>query len=326
VIPSGGQKDSGMNIAGPLYALVAFGIFATHDVVIKVLGGIYSPIQIIFFATVFSFPLVTFMLMRDPTVGTLRPVHPWWLLARTASGLATGLATFYAFSVLPLAQVYIVIFASPLLITILAIPILGERVGIHRILAVIIGLAGVIVVLRPGSAPMGLGHLAALASAVFGALASIIMRKIGPDERAAVLLLYPMAANFIVMGILLAFVYKPMPIEHLGGVGVISLFGFVAGLFLISAYRNGDATIIAPMQYSQIVWATIYGFLLFDESVDTATVIGAGIIIASGVYIVVRETRLGARSQSPVLRTRSRGPSAASFRISPILRRMRARR
>lgn len=312
-----------MNISGPLYALLAFAIFSTHDVIIKVLGGFYAPFQIIFFSTLLSFPLVTFMLMRDATEGHLIPVHPWWTALRTTAAVITGFSAFYAFSVLPLAQVYVVIFASPLLITLLSIPILGERVGIHRILAVIVGLIGVIVVLRPGSAELGLGHLAALSTAVFGALASVIVRKVGREERTVVLMLYPMAANFIVMGGLLAFVYEPMPLEHIGGLAVISLFGFIAGLLLIAAYRNGDAAIVAPMQYSQIIWATIFGYLLFDESVDPPTVIGAAIIIASGVYIVFRESRLGAKSNTPVLRTRSRASSAASFRISPLLRRMK---
>jgi drug/metabolite transporter (DMT)-like permease len=315
-----------MNLAGPIYAMIAFAIFATHDVVIKVLGASYSPFQIIFFSTIFSFPLITFMLMRDPTEGNLRPVHPWWTLARTGSAVIAGFSAFYAFSGLPLAQVYVMIFASPLLITLMAIPILKERVGIHRLLAVLVGLIGVLVVLRPGSAELGLAHLAALATAIFGALASVIVRKIGREERTAVLMLYPMAANFIVMGALLAFVYEPMPVVHLGGMGLISVLAFIAGLLLIAAYRDGDAAIVAPMQYSQIIWATIFGYLLFGETVDLPTVIGAGIIIASGVYIVIRESRLGAKSTTPVLRTRSRGPTAASFRISPLLRRMRQRR
>jgi drug/metabolite transporter (DMT)-like permease len=110
-------------------------------------------------------------------------------------------------------------------------------------------------------------------------------------------------------------------VEHLGGFGVISALGFVAGLVLISAYKNGDAAIVAPMQYSQIIWASIFGFFIFGETVDRPTVIGAGIIILSGLYIVFREARLGSKSQTPVLRTRSRGATAASFRISPMLRR-----
>jgi len=314
-----------MKLSGPFYALVAFGIFSTHDVVIKFLGGQYSPIQIIFFSTLFSFPLVTFMLMRDATQGHLRPVHPWWTLLRTICAATTGISAFYAFSVLPLAQVYIMLFAAPLLITLLAIPVLGERVGVHRLLAVVIGLAGVVVVLNPGRAPLGLGHLAGLSAAVFGSMASIIVRKIGSEERTVVLMLYPMATSFVVMSILLPFVYIPMPLTHLGGIGIVSLFGFAAGLFLIAAYRNGDAAIVAPMQYSQILWASAYGYLIFGESMDNRTLLGGAIIIVSGIYIVIRESTPGASARTPVLRTRSRGSSAASFRISPLLRRMRER-
>ncbi|MBV7408838.1 DMT family transporter [Maritimibacter sp. DP1N21-5] len=314
-----------MNLSGPLLALLAFGIYATHDAVIKVLGGTYSPFQLIFFSTLFSFPLVTFMLMKDATPGNLRPVHPWWTLARTLSASLTGFTAFYAFSVLPLAQVYVLLFASPLLITLLSIPMLGERVGPHRLFAVVLGLIGVLVVLRPGATELTLGHIAGLTSAVGNAVASVIVRKIGKDERPVVLMLYPMASNFLIMGSLLAFVYVPMPIQHLGGLGLVSLLGFVAGLVLIAAYRNGDAAIVAPMQYSQIIWASLFGLFLFGESVDRATMIGAGIIILSGLYILFREVRLGARSQTPVLRTRSRGATAASFRISPILHR-RSRR
>ncbi len=314
-----------MNLAGPLYALLAFAVYATHDVIIKFLGGTYSPFQLIFFSTLFSFPLVTFMLMQDATSGNLRPVHPWWTALRTVLASITGFTAFYAFSALPLAQVYVLLFASPLLITLLSIPMLGEKVGVHRLGAVVVGLVGVLVVLQPGATPLTLGHAAGITSAVCNAFASVIVRKIGRDERPVVLMLYPMAANFILMGALLAFVYKPMPVEHMGGLAVISLLGFFAGLVLIAAYKNGDAAIVAPMQYSQIVWASIFGFFIFGESLERATVIGAGIIILSGIYIVIRETRLGAKSQTPVLRTRSRGPTAASFRISPILRRSTTR-
>lgn len=88
----------------------------------------------------------------------------------------------------------------------------------------------------------------------------------------------------------------------LGAVSLISLMGFIAGLLLISAYRKGDAAIIAPMQYSQIIWATIFGYLLFGETIEVPTAIGAAIIISSGIYIALRESRLGAKSNTPVLR------------------------
>ncbi|HID07213.1 MAG TPA: DMT family transporter, partial [Armatimonadetes bacterium] len=310
-----------MKLLGPLNALIAFAIFSTHDVFIKYLGGIYSPIQTLFFTALLSFPLITFMLMRDKTSGNLRPVHPWWIAARTCASLLTGVSAFYAFSVLPLTQIYVLLFTAPLLITLLAIPILGERVGVHRLSAVFIGLVGVVIVLRPGSTTLGLGHVAGILAAAFIALTSVIVRKIGRDERTAVMMLYPVAANFVVMGVFLGFVYKPMPVEHFAALGLISILGFAAGLILLVAYRNADAAIVAPMQYSQMLWATFFGYFLFDEKTDLTTWIGVGVIIASGIYIVLRESRLGDGSTTPVLRTRSRGPSAASFRISPMLRR-----
>ncbi|MDC1231068.1 DMT family transporter [Octadecabacter sp.] len=308
------------NAKGALLALLAFGIFATHDVFVKTLGAIYSPIQIVFFSVLFSFPLATVMLMRDAKPGTLLPRHPWWMALRTIASVATAVSAFYAFTVLPLAQTYAILFASPLLITILAIPVLGETVRLRRWLAVIVGLTGVMVVLQPGATELALGHAAALTAAVGGSIASIIVRRIGADERPVVMLLYPMVANFVVMGAALAFVYIPMPIEHLGLVALVAAFAWTAGRCIIVAYQSGEAAIIAPMQYSQIIWATLYGALFFDETIGRPTLIGAGIIIASGLYIVLRESRSDVSSTTPVLRTRSRHETGTYMRAGPLLR------
>ncbi len=308
------------NARGALIAIAAFAIFATHDVVIKVLGGAYSPIQILFFSVLLTFPLATVMLMRDSTSGTLIPVHPWWMALRTVAAVVTGISVFYAFTVLPLAQTYAILFASPLLITVLAIPILGETVRMRRWAAVIVGLVGVIVVLRPGATDLSLGHVAALIAALGGSIASIIVRKIGEDERPVVLLLYPMITNFIVMACLLPLVYVPVPLEHMGLFAIVAVFAWVASRMMITAYRSGEAAIIAPMQYSQIIWATGYGIWFFDETIDLPTAIGAGIIIASGLYIVLRESRTGASQNTPVLRTRSRGETATTPRVSLVMR------
>ena len=306
------------NAKGAIFALLAFGVFASHDVIIKVLGGTYSPIQIVFFSVLFSFPLAALFLLRDATPGTLIPVHPWWMVARSIAAVITGFCAFYAFTVLPLAQVYAILFASPLLITILAIPFLGEKVKLRRWLAVIVGLCGVLVVLQPGQTDLQLGHLAALTSAVCGSFASIIVRKIGREERTVVILLYPMMANFVVMAALLPLVYEPLPIGDLGRLGVIAVLAWVAGRFLIAAYNNGEAVIVAPMQYSQILWATFYGMLFFGETPDRNTIIGSTIIIASGLYIVLRESRAEG-SGMPVLRTRSRAETGTTPRISSYL-------
>ncbi len=306
------------NLKAVLFALVAFGLFSTHDVVIKVLGGGYSPIQIVFFSVLFSFPLATLYLMRDSTSGTLLPKHPYWMAARTVAAVITGFCAFYAFSVLPLAQVYAIIFASPLLITVMAIPVLGEVVRLRRGIAVIVGLIGVLIVLRPGQTELELGHLAALAAAVCGAFASIVVRKIGREERTVVIMLYPMMANFLIMAALLPLVYEPMPIGDLARVGVVAVFAWIAGRFLIAAYNSGEAVIVAPMQYSQMIWATAYGFFFFDEVPDGGTLLGTSVIIASGLYIVLRESN-STDSESPVLRTRSRPETGTTPRISPML-------
>ena len=308
------------NVKGALFALLAFGIFSTHDVVVKVLGGIYSPFQIVFFSVLLSFPLAMIMLMRDGKPGTLVPVHPWWLALRTAAASVTGVSVFYAFSVLPLTQVYAIVFATPLLITILAIPVLGEKVRLRRWMAVFVGLAGVMVVLRPGQTDLSLGHLAALVGAFGGAFASIVVRKIGAVERPAVMLLYPMMANFVLMACALPFVYQPMPIEHLGLLAIIATFAWIASRLVIAAYQSGEAAIIAPMQYSQIIWASVFGYIFFDEVIDQTTAIGAAIIIASGMYIVLRESRSGNSENTPVLRTRSRAETGTTPRMSLMMR------
>ncbi len=165
------------NLWGVTFALLAFALFSSHDVIVKTLGSQYAPFQIVFFSVLFGFPLATLMLMRDPTSGNLRPVHPWWTALRTGATVITASSGFYAFSTLPLAQVYAILFAAPLLITILSIPILGERVGLHRWFAVAVGLAGVLVVLRPGVEPLQPGHIAAIVAAVGAAVASVIVRN-----------------------------------------------------------------------------------------------------------------------------------------------------
>ncbi|WP_415922239.1 DMT family transporter [Tateyamaria sp. SN6-1] len=307
------------NAKGAVLALVAFALFSTHDVFIKTLGAIYSPIQIVFFSVLLSFPLATIMLMRDATPGTLLPVHPWWMAVRTVGAVITGVSAFFAFSNLPLTQTYAILFATPLLITLLSIPVLGEKVRLPRWIAVVVGLAGVMVVLRPGTTDLTFGHFAAIVAAFSGAFASIVVRKIGAEERTVVMLLYPMVANFVVMGAALAFVYKPMPVEHLGMLAIISVMAWIAARFIIAAYQTGEAAIVAPMQYSQILWATGYGLLFFDETPDLYTGIGAGIIIASGLFIVFRESRGGNSENTPVLRTRSRIGTPSVLRVSDLM-------
>jgi drug/metabolite transporter (DMT)-like permease len=309
------------NTKGALFGLLAFALFSTHDIVVKYLGATYSTFQIVFFSVLLGFPLATLMLMHDGKDANLRPRHPWWTGVRTIAVMTTGACGFYAVTELPLAQFYAIIFAMPLVITLLSIPLLGERVGLHRAAAVLAGLVGVLIVLRPGSADLTLGHAAALTAAFSGGLASIIVRKVGHEERSVVLLLYPMVANVVVMGAILPFVYVPPTGVAFAAQAVIAVLAFCGTLGVIAAYKTGEAVIVAPMQYSQILWATLYGALFFGERPDLTTAIGAGIIIASGIYILLRESRNRETSNRPVLRTRTRHETGTFLRAGSLLQR-----
>ena len=311
------------NATAAMFGLVAFAIFATHDVIVKHLGATYSTFQIVFFSALLSFPVITLVLIRDQKPGTLRPSHPWWLGLRSLSGAASGLSVFYAFAVLPLSEVYAFIFASPLLITLLAIPILGETVRLRRGLAVLVGLVGVLIVVRPGSSDFTLGHGAALFGAFAASLSSIIVRKIGHDERGVVMILYPMMTNLILTAMVLPFVYVEVPLTDFGLLAVDAVLVLVAMGLLVAAYSQADAIVVAPTQYSQIIWAVLFGIFLFDEYPAWQTYVGISVIACSGAYILKRESISEVSQNTPVLKTRTRMGHPVAMRVGVILRRMR---
>lgn len=284
------------------FAFAAFGLFATHDAVIKLLGMQFAVFQIIFFAMLFAFVPMSVMMLADRQVDNFRPHHPWLILIRSTTTVIAMSTAFYAFTVLPLAEVYALLFATPLLITAMSAWLLGEPVRGQRWAAVIVGLIGVLIVLRPGVTVITFGHICALIAAFCSALGSIIMRKIGGEERTAVMILYPMLSSILAMGLILPFVYVPMQIMDLGlsaSVGVMSVF---AQMMIIAAYRAAPAAVVAPTQYSQILWATAFGALFFDELPDMWVGVGAAVIIASGVFIVWRESRPSVSVRNPILR------------------------
>jgi drug/metabolite transporter (DMT)-like permease len=280
-------------VRGALLGLLAFALFASHDALIKYLGGVgYSVFQIIFFSVLFGFPLVLALLAFDKTRASLRPVHPWWIALRSGLSVIAGANIFYAFSVLPFAETYAILFAGPIFITALSVPMLGEAVGRWRWAAVIVGFVGVLVVLQPGVSPVSPGHLAALIGTLAAAVIMITVRKVGRDERMAVLLLYPMFANIVVMGGALLVVYRPMPLIDLGASALMAVLGLLAMMSLVSAYRITIVSIVAPMQYSQILWAVVFGYVFFAEIPRQSVGLGAAIIIASGVFILWRESQV----------------------------------
>ncbi|MGI9402074.1 MAG: DMT family transporter [Rhizobiaceae bacterium] len=303
------------NHKGALLGLAAFAAFSTHDVIVKGLGATFSPFQIVFFSALLSFPIITVIMIGDQKPGTLRPIHSYWIAIRSISGTISAACAFYAFSTLPLSQVYAFVFSAPLLITLLAIPMLGETVRLRRGIAMIVGLVGVLIVIQPGSSPLVLGHLAAFGAACTGAFNSVIVRKIGNEERRVVMILYPMISNLLLSAVVLPFVYVEVPIFELGMFAVVSLLVLAAMALLVAAYANGDAIIVAPMQYSQIVWGAVFGVLLFGEYPEWHTYLGTAIIVVSGIYILKREATADVSENTPVLNTKTRSGHTMALRV-----------
>jgi S-adenosylmethionine uptake transporter len=302
-------------LRGFLFALAAFAFFSTHDAIVKTLGSSYSVFQIIFFSMLFAFVPMSISMLADRAVDNFRPHHPWLVLLRSGLSIISMSSAFYAFTALPLAEVYSLLFATPLLITALSVPILGETVRGQRWAAVIIGLLGVMIVLRPGVTELSLGHLAALLAACASALASILIRKIGSEERSAVLILYPMLLSLIAMSLVMPEVYQPVGLSDLALMAAIGFLSVIAQHCVIGAYRAAPAAVVAPLQYSQILWATLFGALFFAETPDFYVALGSAIIIGSGLFVVWRESRENVSARRPVTKTANMrfdtGPSPA---------------
>lgn len=285
------------------FAFLGFALFAVHDTLIKMLGETYSVFQIIFFSMLFAFVPMSMIMLVDRAVDNFRPHHPWLIMVRSVLMIVAMSSAFYAFVSLPLTEVYSLLFATPLLITALSVPLLGEVVRAQRWAAVGVGLVGVIIVLRPGLTEFTWGHAAALTAACASASASIVVRKIGSEERSAVLILYPMLFSLAAMAGIMPVVYTPIELPDLGLMAVVGLFSIGAQLCIIAAYRSAPAAVVAPTQYSQMIWATAFGALFFFERPDLYVAIGSTVIILSGAFIVWRESRENVSARNPVLRT-----------------------
>lgn len=285
-------------LKGAIYGFAAMGLYSLNDITVKFLGSDYSPIQILFFAGIAGFPLVIAQMMVSGGGQSLHPVLPRWTAARMVIVVINGLLVSYAFANLPLSQAYAIFFLMPLFICILAALFLGEPIDIPRGAAVLAGLIGVAIVLRPGQMPLTLAHLAALLGASLGALYYVILRKTGGVENTAVIILYPMLAQTAVVAALLPWVYIPMPAAHLGLTGLMALEAFLGSLLIIAAYRHAPAVVVAPMQYGQIIWATLFGVLFFNEPMDAPTIAGIGVIIVAGLFIMLYSHHRQAAAES----------------------------
>lgn len=287
--------------AGIGFALVAFALFSGMDTTIKLLTASYAVTQVAFFNALFAIIPQAFVIAR----GGLHLLHTKRLWLHGVRGLiaVTGaICTFFAYSQLPLAKAYAILFAMPLIITALSVPLLREPVGWRRWCAVLTGFAGVVIMLRPETGDLDIGTIAALVGATFNSLAIIMLRKLQTTETAEAVAVYANLFGLIGMGSTLPFVFvapslPDLLLSVLGG----SLAG-IAFLLLIRAYRMAPAVVVAPFQYSQMIHGLLIGWLIFDTLPEASTLLGAPIVIGSGLFILWRESRLrrGIASSSPV--------------------------
>ena len=257
------------NLRGALFSLAAFGAYATHDVVVKLLGETYSSFQIMFFSGLMGFPLVMMMLMGDRRESTLIPRHPWWSALRSVAAVSTGVMGFFAFSQLPMAHLLCDLLRHAASDHADGDPDAGRK-GRHA--------PGHRGDGRPGRgdhrpAP-GCGEASPsaisprLARRSPGRLTSVIVRKIGQDERSVVLMLYPWSLTFFAMGAVMPFVYVPMPITHLGLTAVMAFLGMLGALGIIAAYRSRPRSSWPRCSIRRSSGRSLYGWLFFDETVD----------------------------------------------------------
>ena len=276
---------------GALMGLMGFACFAAYDMSIKFLGAGYHPFQIMAAAGVMSLPLLALYVVFDPEKGPLLPRRPGWMAVRAVTLTLNGMLGTYAFSTLPLAQCYVIFFTMPLFIAALSPVLLKERIDPIRMMAVLIGLVGVVIALEPGKSALAWGHAAALAGSAVGAVQYMIIRKVGAEERTATILIWPLVAQFLAAALLLPLVWQPMPMGDLLVSAWMAVAVVVGMLFIIAAYRMAPALVVAPMQYSQILWAAIFGALLFDETMERSVIPGAALIIIAGLIVVARQDR-----------------------------------
>ncbi|WP_018185252.1 DMT family transporter [Kaistia granuli] len=290
VLPASSEQTERV-VAGILIALSGNIMFATSDAIVKLLTARYSVFQIIVSQALFAMIPLTVMILRNGGLRSLTIRHPRLVLLRAILAGTATIFGFYSFSQLPLAESYSIAFCTPLFVTLLSIPILGERVGLHRWGAVLIGFVGIIIMVRPGFATLHAGHAAALIGAGLGAFTVLVMRRIAREEMHSVMVLAVVAGLIVVNlpGALLTF--RPPTLPDMALFACTGLLMGSAQFFVARSLSLAPASVIAPMQYSMILWAILYGALLFGTVVDPVTILGAAIVIASGLYTMHRERR-----------------------------------
>ena len=297
-------------VRGIGFAVLAYAAFATADALIKLSSVRFDTAQIALFIAVFAMLPVMSLTAGRGGMRALLPTRWRLVVLRAFLGAAAAFCAWHAFARLPLADTYAIIFAAPLLVTALSALVLKEEVGWRRWTAAGVGFLGVVVMVDPRFEVLGLGHLLAAAAACLSSLSFIMLRVIGPGEKSAAVLFMPN----LVLGLAV------LPLAVMGWVaptlpefGLLALAGLLMGsaqASLVFATREAPAVVVAPFQYTQMLWAVLFGAVLFGNQPTSNLLAGLAVVVASGLYTLWRETVL--RRPVTVGATRAAVPARAA--------------
>jgi drug/metabolite transporter (DMT)-like permease len=275
-----------------IYAMLAAVVmFSMMDTTMKLLAGHYPALQVAALRSLTSLPLVcAWLLWRGGLRSMLRVRWPLHLL-RAAIGIAMLALFAYGVRELTLAEAYSIFFIGPILITALSVIVLKERVDARRWIAIAVGMAGVLVILRPtGDGLLTLGGLAVLGAAVFYAVSAVSGRILARSDRSEHMVFWLMLLMSIGAGALAAPGWVAVQASHLPLLAVLAVTGFLAQLAITEAFNHGEASVVAPFEYTALAWGVAIDWLMWKTLPDEITLIGAAIIIGSGLYLIRHET------------------------------------
>lgn len=285
-----------MSVARPslasavLLMLAAVLMFALMDAGLKLLSAHYPPLQVAALRGLSSLPLVTVWALATVPARSLLRVH-WPLhLLRGALGVAMMAGLVYGLRTMPLSTAYAITFVAPLLVTAMAGPLLKEKVGAARWTAIGIGLVGVLVILRPtGEGMLTGGGLAILVAAICYALGAITVRMLAQRDSTQAMVFWFVVLLSLGAWLLALPAWKPLQPAHAWIIAGVGVSGSLAQVALTEAFRRGEASLIAPLEYTALLWGVLLDVALWSVLPDGVTWIGAGIIVASGLYLLRRE-------------------------------------
>jgi drug/metabolite transporter (DMT)-like permease len=284
---------------GILLVIAATAAFALAAACAKTIGPAIPVAEVILFRNLFAIPFLLPVVLASGGLAALATRNPMSHAARTVFGMMGMVGAFYGYVHLPLTTVTALGFTMPLFLTVLSVPLLNERVGWRRGLAVLVGFLGVLLMVRPGAASLdgqGLAVILCLLGSVGWALAMITIRRMGEAGESAVAIVFWFAVGSAVLAGIAAvpgWVW-PTPLQWalLGAIGLISA---LAQVLMTDAYRSGETTLLAPFEYAGIVWTTALGAFIWAELPDGWDFAGIAVLVGAGLYIWHREVTLGVR-------------------------------